>query len=63
MARQLKAEERIGMEFTSKEGCLFFVKEYINNGDVTIKFIDEYGAEVHTRWDNCKKGKVKNPYF
>ena len=63
MGRKLKAEERIGIKFTSKEGCLFFVKEYINNGDVTVKFMDEYGAEVRTTWQRCKNGGVKNPYF
>ena len=55
--------ERIGMTFVSKEGCKFFIKEYVNANDVVVKFIDEYGAEIHTKWDNCKKGKVKNPYF
>ena len=63
MGRKLKAEERIGMTFVSNEGCKFFVKEYVNNGDVTVKFCDEHGAEVHTAWQCCQKGKVKNPYF
>ena len=58
-----KAEERIGMTFVSNEGCKFFVKEYVNNGDVTVKFCDEHGAEVHTSWQCCQKGRVKNPYF
>ena len=56
-------EERLGMTFTSNEGCLFFVKEYKSNSDVTVKFMDEHGAEIHTTWQNCRKGQVKNPYF
>lgn len=58
-----KAEERIGMTFVSNEGCKFFVKEYVNTHDVTVKFCDEHGAEVHTTWQHCRKGMVKNPYF
>ena len=56
-------EERLGMTFTSNEGCLFFVKEYKSNSDVTVKFMDEHGAEIHTTWQHCRKGQVKNPYF
>ena len=60
---KLKAEERLGMTFVSNEGCKFFVKDYNNNKDVTVKFCDEHGAEVHTSWQWCQKGNVKNPYF
>lgn len=63
MGRKSKIEERVGMIFTNNEGCKFFIKEYINYNNVTIKFIDEHGAEVHARWDNCIHGKIKNPYF
>ena len=63
MGRKSKAEERLGMTFVSNEGCKFFVKEYVNKSDVVVKFCDEHGAEVHTTWQNCQSGKVKNPYF
>ena len=63
MGSKSKAEERLGMTFVSNEGCKFFVKEYVNNGDVTVKFCDEHGAEVHTAWQCCQSGGVKNPYF
>ena len=63
MGRKLKAEERLGMTFVSNEGCKFFVKEYITNTDVIVKFIDEHGAEIHTSWQCCQNGRVKNPYF
>ena len=62
MGRNL-AEERIGMTFVSNEGCKFFIKDYIGAIDVTVKFCDEHGAEVHTTWQNCQNLKVKNPYF
>ena len=58
-----KAEQRLGMIFVSNEGYKFFIKDYVDARNVTVKFMDEYGAEVHTQWQNCKKGKVKNPYF
>lgn len=38
MGRKSKAEERIGMTFVSNEGCKFFVKEYVNTHDVTVKY-------------------------
>lgn len=63
MGSKSKAEERIGMTFVSNEGCKFFVKEYNNNKDVIVKFCDEHGAELHTSWQCCQKGNVKNPYF
>ena len=63
MGRKSKAGERLGTIFVNNEGCEFFVKGYISNTDVTVKFIDKHGAEVHTTWNNCKKGDVKNPYF
>ena len=62
MARKLKAEERVGMKFINKDGCQFFVKDYVNNNNVTVKFVDEHGAEVHTSWYCCENGNVKNPY-
>ena len=58
-----KAEERLGMTFVSNEGCKFFIKDYIGATDVIVKFVDEHGAEIHTTWQHCKKGMVKNPYF
>ena len=58
-----KREERLGATFISNEGCKFFVKEYVNASNVTVKFMDEHRAEVHTVWNSCKNGRVKNPYF
>ena len=61
--RDCKAEERLGEIFTSREGCIFFIVEYNSATDVTVKFKDEYAVEVHTTYQNCKSGLVKNPYF
>ena len=63
MGRKSKAEERLGMTFINNEGCKFFIRDYINKDDIIVKFVDDYGAEVRTTWQNCKNGRVKNPYF
>ena len=63
MGKTTKAKERLGMIFMSKEGCQFFVKDYVGVMDITVKFMDEHGAEVHTQWHRCKSGNIKNPYF
>lgn len=58
-----KKEQREGETFVSKEGCVFFIKTYNSNRDVIAKFKDEHGAEVHTTYQNCQNGEIKNPYF
>lgn len=61
--RTSKANERVGQTFLSREGFLFFIKEYYGTKDVVVKFMDKHGAEVHTTYQHCKNGFVKNPYF
>ena len=53
---------RIGEKFTSNEGYEFIIIEYNNCEDLWIQFEDKYGAKVHTRYQNCKRGNIKNPY-
>ena len=60
--RVSKANERIGMTFVNQQGTKFFIKEYRGRKDVVVKFLDEHGAEVHTTFQHCENGKVKNPY-
>lgn len=62
MGRTSKANERVGETFVNKMGTMFFIKEYNAYRDVVVKFMDEHGAEVHTEYQNCKRGQVKNPY-
>ena len=61
--RVSKANERIGKTFRSVEGCMFFIKVYNKRNDVVVKFLDEHGAEVHTTYQHCESGRIKNPYF
>lgn len=62
MARK-KINNRTGERFVNNQGCSFFIVEYNKAIDVLIQFEDEYGAKVHTRYDHCKRGEVKNPYY
>ncbi len=62
MARPSKHNERLGETFVNQMGSMFFIKEYNSYSDVVVKFMDEHGVEVHTTWQNCQNGKVKNPY-
>lgn len=60
-----KKKDRIGERFVSKEGLgayEFVIVEYNNCQDVWIEFQDEHKAKVHTRYEKCQIGKVKNPY-
>ena len=66
MGRTSKAnkqcEERLGETFLNQMGSMFFIKEYYGYSDVVAKFTDEHGAEVHTTYQHCKSGQVKNPF-
>lgn len=57
-----KENTRIGEKFTSNEGYEFIIIEYNNCEDLWIQFEDKYGAKVHTRYQNCRTGQIKNPY-
>lgn len=62
MAHKGEIIDRTGERFISNEGCSFFIVKYIKNNDVYVQFEDEYGAIVHTGYDHCKHGRVKNPF-
>lgn len=53
---------RVGERFVNNSGCEFEIIEYNKYTDLWIKFLDKHGAKVHTTYNNCLKGKVKNPY-
>ena len=55
-------KDRTGEQFISNEGCEFIIVEYNRYGDIWVEFQDEYKARVHTNYNNCEKGSVKNPY-
>lgn len=55
-------KDRTGERFISNEGYEMVIVEYNRAVDLWIEFQDEYRARVHTNYDNCKKGEIKNPY-
>ena len=58
----MSTKDRIGERFVSNEGYEMVIVEYNNNKDIIVEFQDEHKAIVHTRYQHCKDGNVKNPY-
>ena len=55
--------DRTGETNINKEGCVMKIVEYNNANDIIVEFEDEHKYRVHTRYQNFKKGKCKNPFF
>lgn len=55
-------KDRVGERFVSNEGYEMVIIEYNNANDLWIQFEDEYKAKVHTTYQHCKNGGIKNPY-
>lgn len=53
---------RVGEEFTTNEGYTVRIIEYNDAKDLLIEFQDEYKLKVHTSYQCCKRGVIKNPY-
>ena len=56
---------RVGERFRNRDdlgGYEFVIVEYNSYSDVWVQFQDEHKAIVHTRYEYCKKGGIKNPY-
>lgn len=47
----------------NNQGSLMKIVIYNNSSDIIVEFQDEYKSEVHTTYDNFKRGIVKNPYL
>lgn len=58
----MSKKNRIGERFISNEGYEMIIVEYNRSNDLWVEFQDEYKAKVHTQYDNCKKGAIRNPY-
>lgn len=57
-----KEENRIGIEFTTKEEYQVIVIDYINALKVQVMFLDEHKWTTWTQWGNLKRGELKNPF-
>lgn len=57
--------DRIGERFRNREDLgsyEFVIVEYNNARDVWVEFQDEYKVRIHTTYQHCKDGNIKNPY-
>ena len=57
-----KAENRIGIEFTTNEGYQVIVIDYVNYHKVQVMFLDEHKHKMWTNWQNLESGSLKNPF-
>ena len=55
-------EERLGEIRKNKCGTDMKIVKYYGHSDITVKFVDQYEAEVDTTYFNFIRGQVKNPY-
>lgn len=53
---------RLGEEKSNNQNCSMKIVKYNKYDDIIVEFQDKYKAEVHTTYNNFKKGNVKNPY-
>ena len=54
--------ERLGEIRKNTYGTEMQIIRYNKCSDITVKFLDEYGFEVNTTYNNFKMGWIKNPY-
>ena len=65
MGSNIPKKNRIGEQFTNREdlgNCSFIIVEYNTGKDLWVEFQDQHKAKVHTQYDKCLKGEIKNPY-
>ena len=58
----MKKNDRTGERFISNEGYEVVIVEYKNANNLWVQFQDKHKARVHTTYNNCQKGEIKNPY-
>lgn len=55
-------QKYLGMQYRTNEGYIIEIIGYNGTSDVTVKFLDPFGYQMHTTMQNIKKGQVHNPY-
>lgn len=58
----MRKTDKTGEKFLTNEGYEIIIVEYNSYHDLWIKFQDEYKARIHTSYNACQNGSVKNPY-
>ena len=54
---------RLGQIRTNKQGFLMKIIQYIDNGNITVEFEDEFQTTVKTDWRSFDTGITKNPNY
>lgn len=54
--------DRTGEKFITSEGYKIIIIKYYNSDKLLVEFQDKYRAIIHTSYQACRKGSVKNPY-
>lgn len=57
-----KAENRVEIEFTTKEGYQVIVIDYVNAKKVQVMFLDENKWTTWTTWIILKNGELRNAF-
>ena len=60
---RLRKVSRIGESNTNYQGCTMYIIDYRSSNDVSVKFVDNFGATVHSDYKGFKSGSVKNPHY
>ena len=60
---ELQKQERLGMEKFNSNGDLMKIIEYNNYQNIVVEFQDEWKRKATARWDQFKRGCIKNPYY
>lgn len=63
IGKKLRKVHRIGESNTNYQGCTMYITEYRSSNDISVKFVDKFGATVHSDYKGFKSGSVKNPYY
>lgn len=58
----IKSENKLGEIRNNKFGTPMQIIDYKLRSDIRIKFLDKYGYEMNTTYQNFKIGQIKNPY-
>ena len=57
-----KRTDRIGERFETNEGYVVEIVEYNSSSDLWVEFQDKHRSRVHTTYQHCRKGEIKNLY-
>jgi hypothetical protein len=58
----MNSKNKIGELNKNQYGTEMKIINYINYDDIIVEFQDEYKYKLHSRYDQFKSGRIKNPY-